>query len=69
MSLQMLGDDFIEQAVHRSANGRDTMQNIAALGLLLQRSLDSVNLPGNATDARNQIGIRFRKMSHVPSLL
>jgi len=44
-------DDLGHQSVHRASAGRDVMEHIGTLCLLIERSLDRVHLASDAPDA------------------
>jgi len=51
MHADVIFDHFAHKAVNRASDPRDKLQNIGAADFLLQRSLDSLDLPANAPHA------------------
>ncbi len=60
---QVLGDDFVQQPIHRAANSGDAMENRRAWRVGYQRLLDRGHLSGNAPDPRDKLAIIFQ-MAH-----
>jgi len=51
MHADVIFDHFAHKAVNRASDTRDKLKNIGAADFLLQRSLDSLDLPANAPHA------------------
>jgi hypothetical protein len=60
---EVLGDDFVQQPIHRAANSGDAMKNRRAWRVGYQRLLDRGYLSGNAPDPRDKLAIIFQ-MAH-----
>ncbi|GGJ54434.1 hypothetical protein GCM10011393_25840 [Sphingopyxis bauzanensis] len=60
---EVLGDDFVQQPIHRAANSGDAMKNRRAWRVGYQRFLDRGHLSGDAPDPRDKFGIIFQ-MAH-----
>jgi hypothetical protein len=58
-------DELLQQTVDRPANRRHQVQRLGAIGVALQRFLDSLNLPGNAPDAVEQFVFVFVNVRHT----
>jgi hypothetical protein len=57
MGLKMFGDDLVKKTVHSTSNGRNSVQDRGAIGFVPQRTLNRCNLPADATDTSDQIGV------------
>src|SRR3546814_2846817 len=64
MLVEMIDDDFVEQAIHGAAHGGDEMQNLRATRVPIEPSLDGRNLAGDPFDAGQEVALLFDHMSH-----
>jgi hypothetical protein len=71
MGLYMILYDFAQQAIHRSATTRNTLQHIGATDFLFQRTLNGLDLTSNATDPVQQLGFLTDRVTHFkkPTIL
>src|SRR3546814_5121931 len=62
MLVEMIDDDFVEQAIHGAAHGGDEMQNLRATRVPIEPSLDGRNLAGDPFDAGQEVALLFDHM-------
>src|SRR3546814_17893431 len=63
MLVEMIDDDFVEQAIHGAAHGGDEMPNLRATRVPIEPSLDGRNLAGGPLDAGQEVALLFDHMS------
>jgi hypothetical protein len=68
MGLYVILYDFAQQAIHRSATARNTLQHIGATDFLLQRTLNGLDLTSNASDPVQQLGFFTDRVTHCKRL-
>jgi hypothetical protein len=57
-------DHFRHQRIHRAPAGGDVMQNVGALGLLIESSLDGFHLTSDTPYPIEQFLLFFDRMCH-----
>jgi hypothetical protein len=65
MGSEVFIHDFGHEAVHRSARRGDKLQGLRAAYLCFERSLNSFDLPSDATNALKQLSLLANRVSHL----
>jgi hypothetical protein len=68
MGFYMILYDLAQQAIHRTATARNTLQYIGATDFLFQRTFNGLDLTSNATDSVQQLGFLTDRVTHCKRL-